>query len=152
MANQARTARTLRRGGAHQFFSLQSDDVENRFSSQRACGESPEHAFEREWVDALLQRTRTRLAEDYRRADRQELFALLEPHMMAQDDALSRPEIGERLKLSPAAVAMSIHRMRKRFGEILLGEVQLTVDDPADAEDELRRLIAIRGNVKHFRE
>ena len=142
MANQARSARTIRRGGAHQFFSLHADDVENRYSSRGACGESPEHEFEREWVAAILQRTRARLAEDYRRADRQELFELLEPHMMAQDDALPRLEIGVRLKLSHAAIAMSIHRMRKRFGEILLSEVRLTIDDPEDAEDELRRLMA----------
>lgn len=145
MANQVRSARTIRRGGAHQFFSLHADDVENRFSSGNARCENPELAYEREWVAAILKRTRDRLAEDYRRAERQELFALLEPHMMAQDDALPRLEIGEQLKLSRAAIAMSIHRMRKRFGEILLSEVQLTVDDPADVEDELQRLMLIAG-------
>jgi RNA polymerase sigma-70 factor (ECF subfamily) len=60
-----------------------------------------------------------------------------------QQDALSRAEISRRLNLSSAAVAMSIHRMRRRYGELLRQEVAATVDDPADVEDELRTLMAI---------
>jgi RNA polymerase sigma-70 factor (ECF subfamily) len=62
---------------------------------------------------------------------------------MCDENALSRLEIGKQLNMSQPAIAMSIHRMRRRFGEILLSEVLRTVDDPSDAEDELRGLMAI---------
>lgn len=145
IANHTRAARTIRRGGTHQFFSLYSDDLDARFESGSQCFESPEIAYEREWVATVLQRTWDKLAEDYKRAERQELFTLLAPHMMSDDKALPRLEIGERLKLSPAAIAMSIYRMRKRFGEILWNQVLFTVKDPAEAEDELKHLMAIVG-------
>lgn len=143
IANHVRSATTIQRGGKHQFFSLSADDVEARFSRGCKRDETPESAFDRNWVEALLLRTKDRLAEDYRNANRQALFDLLEPHLMCDESALSRLEIGKQLNMSQPAIAMSIHRMRRRFGDILLNEVSRTVDDPTDAEDELRRLMAI---------
>ncbi len=143
IANQIRATSTIQRGGKHQFFPLSADDVEARFCRSCKVDETPERAFDRNWVEALLQRTKSRLAEDYRNANKHELFDLLEPHLMCDENALSRLEIGQRLKMSQPAIAMSVHRMRRRYGEILLTEVSRTVDNPADAEDELRRLMAI---------
>ena len=143
IANQIRFASTIQRGGKQTIFSLQADDLEAKFSRSCRLDETPERAFDRNWVEALLQRTRERLANDYRKANRQELFQLLEPHLMCDENALSRLEIGKQLNMSQPAIAMSIHRMRRRYGDILLHEVSRTVDDPADAEDELRRLMAI---------
>lgn len=57
--------------------------------------------------------------------------------------ALPYVEIGRNLNISPAAVAMSIHRMRRRYGELLYEEVAATVDDPGDTEDELCKLMSI---------
>ncbi len=143
IANQIRFASTIQRGGKQTIFSLQADDLEDKFSRSCRWDESPERSFDRNWVEALLKRTLERLADDYRKADRHELFQLLEPHLSSDSNALSRIEIGKRLSMSQPAIAMSIHRMRRRYGEILLNEVSRTVDNPADVEDELRRLMAI---------
>jgi RNA polymerase sigma-70 factor (ECF subfamily) len=143
IANRSREASAARRGGGHQFFSLSADDVEARFSRGGNADESPERTFDRLWVESLLQRTKDRLANDYRRANKQELFGLLVPHLMCDENAISRLEIGKQLNMSQPAIAMSIHRMRRRYGEILLNEVALTVDNPAETKDELRCLMAI---------
>ena len=143
IANQLRSASTIQRGGKKTIFSLQVDDLEAKFSRGCRLDETPERAFDRNWVEALLERTLGRLAEDYRKADRQELFQMLEPHLSSDSNALSRVEIGKRLSMSQPAIAMSIHRMRRRYKEILINEVSRTVDDPADVEDELHRLMAI---------
>ena len=47
------------------------------------------------------------------------------------------------LGLSETAVKVAIHRLRSRFREIIRSEVAATVNDPADAADELHHLIAI---------
>jgi RNA polymerase sigma factor (sigma-70 family) len=143
ISNHVRAATTIQRGGKHQFFSLSADGAEDRFSRLSRVDETPERAYDRSWVEALLQRTKCRLADDYRNANKYKLFELLEPHLMCDENALSRLEIGKQLNMSQPAIAMSIHRMRRRFGEILLSEVLRTVDDPSDAEDELRGLMAI---------
>jgi RNA polymerase sigma-70 factor (ECF subfamily) len=143
MANQRRAAATLRRGGTVTTHSLSAEDFQTRYASEPADGETPELLFQRSWVEALLKRVRDRLEEDYSRAGKSELFGLLEPHLTERGEAVPRPEISRRLSLSSAAVAMSIHRMRRRYGELLRQEVASTLDDPADVEDELRALMSV---------
>jgi len=143
MANQRRAENTIRRGGTVTILSLTADDFSTRFDREPFHNETPELSFQRSWVEALLQKVRARLAADYQQAEKHALFTLLEPHLLQRDDALSRTEIGRKLNLSSAAVAMSIHRMRRRYGELLRQEVAATVDDPAEVEDELRTLMAI---------
>jgi RNA polymerase sigma-70 factor (ECF subfamily) len=143
MANQRRAAETIRRGGAVAMLSLNTEDFQARYDRELADQQSPDRLFERSWVESLLQRVRTCLADDYHQAGKSELYALLEPHLTHRGDALPRTEIAQQLNLSSAAVAMSIHRMRRRYGELLRQEVAATVDDPADVEDELRYLMAV---------
>ena len=59
---------------------------------------------------------------------------------------IPRADIGNQLQLSVAAVAMSIHRMRRRYGELLREEVAATLDDPEDIDDEVRSLMSIVQN------
>jgi RNA polymerase sigma-70 factor (ECF subfamily) len=143
MANQRRAAAAIRRGGAVSTLSLSTVDFGSRYDREPVNDETPEVLFERRWVETLLQRVRTRLGEEYGRAGKHELFQLLGPHLIDAENATPRDEIGRRMNLSSAAVAMSIHRMRRRFGELLRQEVAATVNDPAETEDELRTLMAI---------
>ncbi len=143
IANQRRAAATIRRGGGVATLSLTASDFKTRFDREPFHNETPEVCFQRSWVEALLQKVRSRLAEDYQKAGKQELFALLEPHLIQSADTVPRAEISRKLNLSAAAVAMSIHRMRRRYGELLRQEVSATVDNPADVEDELRTLMSI---------
>jgi RNA polymerase sigma-70 factor (ECF subfamily) len=141
MANQRRAAATLRRGGAATTLSLHAEDFSVRYECEPTHDETPEVCYERNWTEALLAKVRARLADDYRQAGKSELFALLEPLLTHPGDAAPRAEIGQKLKLSAAAVNMSVHRMRRRYGELLRQEVAATVSDPADVEDELRSLM-----------
>lgn len=143
MANQRRASETIRRGGAATTLSLTAVDFQTRYDREPADDETPDRLFERSWVAELLARVRANLAEDYRRAGKSDLYALLEPHLTNANDAIPRAEICQKLNLSSAAVAMSIHRMRRRYGELLRQEVANTVDSPDDVEDELRKLMTI---------
>lgn len=145
MANQHRTATALRRGGSITILSLEGTDLAARYEKEPISGESPELLFERRWVESLLARVLARLADDYRQAGKEALFEMLEPYLLHQGEALPRVEISNRLQLSAAAINMSIHRMRRRYGEILREEVASTVDDRAEIEDEIRALMAVVG-------
>ena len=147
MANEHRSATSVRRGGSVATLPLDEVDCGARYDTELQGDESPERLFERRWVQSLLACVRTRLAHDYQQAGKAALHELLEPLLLNQDEALSRIEIGQRLQLSVAAVNMSIHRMRYRYGEILREEVATTVDDPAEVEDELRELMAIVSSM-----
>lgn len=145
IANQRRASEAIRRGGAVDTVSLHAAEFESRYHLEPADQETPERLFQRSWVEELLARVRSLLAEEYRLAGKTQIFTLLEPHLTHATDAIPRAEIGQQLGLSSAAIAMSIHRMRRRYGELLRQEVAATLDDPADIEDELRDLMSIIG-------
>jgi DNA-directed RNA polymerase specialized sigma24 family protein len=143
MANQRRAAETARRGGTVATLSLDSMDFRTRYDHEPTDLNTPELLFQRRWVESLLERVWSRLADDYRRAGKEQLFELLKPHLSGGTDGVPRAEIGLRLNLSSAAIAMSIHRMRRRYGDLLRQEVAATVHDPADVEDEIRTLLSL---------
>jgi RNA polymerase sigma-70 factor (ECF subfamily) len=49
------------------------------------------------------------------------------------------------LGVTEGAAMVAAHRLRKRFREILLAEIAQTLDDPADLDDEVARLIEALG-------
>ena len=45
--------------------------------------------------------------------------------------------------MSESAVTVAVHRMRKRYGQLLRAEIAETVTTPEEVEDELRYLIRV---------
>jgi len=43
------------------------------------------------------------------------------------------------------AVKVAVHRLRRRYGEMLRKEVEETVADPAQVDDEIRYLLEVIG-------
>jgi len=50
-------------------------------------------------------------------------------------------ELGEALGMSEDAVKVAVHRLRRRFGELLREEIAETVGDPSEVDDEIRYLL-----------
>ena len=45
--------------------------------------------------------------------------------------------------MSESAVTVAVHRMRKRYGQLLRAEIAETVTTPEEVEDEVRYLIRV---------
>jgi RNA polymerase sigma-70 factor (ECF subfamily) len=142
ISNQRRAANAQRRSSANATFSLSAPDFKTRYDLEPATDQTPELLFQRSWVESLLNLVRTRLAGEYEAAGKTEIFALLEPHMAHAVDALPREQISRQLKISAAALSMSLHRMRRRYGELLREEIAATVDDPTEIDAELKDLMS----------
>jgi hypothetical protein len=67
-------------------------------------------------------------------ASKGELFDLLRPHLLGDPDAVPYASIAAQLKMTVVAVKVTVHRLRKRYGELLRQEVAQTLADPADAD------------------
>lgn len=142
-ANDHRARATVRRGGRVNVVSMTAPDFATRYETEPVDDVTPDMLFERQWVQTLLDCAHSRLAQEYERADKTEIFRLLEPHLTFSDHPVSRSDVGRQLNLSPAAVAMSIYRMRRRYGELLRAEVAATIDETANIEEEVRSLMRI---------
>ena len=141
VSNEARKQRTEKRGGKVTFVPLEGDDDEVRFDREIAHPDSPEKLFERNWAENLLQRAGKALEADYEAAGKVHLFKALQPYLAGSANPNSYEELAKQLRMSTGTIAVSVFRMRKRYGELLRHEIAQTVEDPADVEQEIRLLL-----------
>jgi len=71
---------------------------------------------------------------------------VLKPFLIEDKGSVSYDDAAAQLGLSVAAITSAIHRMRGRFGALLVEEVSNTVDTPEAVEPELRHLMAALGD------
>ena len=147
LANEHRSAQTQKRGGREQFVSIDEMQGEQRFALEPADAMTPEMQFERSWAFALLERVCVRLGEDYEQAGRAELFEKLQPYLAGKAQMAGYDELGRELAISASAVAVAIHRMRRRYGELLREEIAHTVASPEEVEEEIAYLLEVVARV-----
>jgi RNA polymerase sigma-70 factor (ECF subfamily) len=145
LANEWDRQRAQKRGGARQRLSIDEAQAELRYASEFAIEGSPETLFERQWARALLARALAAQEAEWTRAGRAALFARLKPYLTADGSDTTHAEIAQELSLTENAVRIALHRLRKRYGELVRLEVAETVADPADVERELRDLFEALG-------
>lgn len=108
-------------------------------------GDTPERSFARAFAREVLARTLARLEAEQVRAGKGAAFARLRPYLTEVGGDATYAEIARRLATSEGAVKVAVHRLRRRFGELLRDEVRATVADPAEVEDELESLRTALG-------
>lgn len=136
--------RALKRGGGKRVVSLDAPEAEARLRREPVDrGDDAGRVFERHWAATVVWRTVERLEGEFERAGQAERFRLLRGHLTGDEPGLPYAELAERLSLTEAGVKSLVHRMRKRFGVLLRGEVLHTVGDVKDVDDEMRHLLRI---------
>jgi RNA polymerase sigma-70 factor (ECF subfamily) len=139
LANERRREQTQKRGGGQRFASLNCGDAEVRYQRALVDQLTPERAFEREWVLELLRRVLEQLRIEAEQAGRGERFRLLEPSLTSPASR-SYAETAKQLDMSEGAVKTAVHRLRKRFRELIRAEIAQTLLTPSEAEQEIRSL------------
>lgn len=145
MVDEWSRARALKRGGGREIVSLDLAAAEMRLGAEPADRGSPDKAFDRQWALALLDTVLHRLEAEYDRAARSELFAVLKPTLAGPRESQPYAELATRLGLNEGAVKVAVHRLRKRYRELLQEEIADTVASPADEMDELHHLFRVLG-------
>lgn len=136
---------TLKRGGQRQIISL-DDTAEERYQHEPAGHATPETLFERRWALTLMEQVLARLQQEYAAGGKAELFAKLEPCLTAEASPGLYAERAPALGMTEGATRVALHRLRRRFGELLRQEIAQTVASPAEVEDEIRHLFAAISN------
>jgi RNA polymerase sigma factor (sigma-70 family) len=106
----------------------------------------PDREFDRKWALTVLSRALATLAEDHKVDGRSGHFDALKPWLTGDPATQSQAEAARQLGLSEGAVAVAIHRLRRRFREVVKGEIARTLNDPAQVADELACLVAALGS------
>jgi RNA polymerase sigma-70 factor (ECF subfamily) len=140
LANEWHRARAEKRGGGATVIELDGLSAGVRHALEPACEDDPDVAFDREWALETTSRALAKLREEAEARGKREQFEALRGSLVG--DEPPRAETAERLGLTEGAVKVAVHRLRKRYREILRAIVAETVADPSDVDDEMRHLVA----------
>jgi RNA polymerase sigma-70 factor (ECF subfamily) len=139
MHNEYQASRRQIRGGDFRHVSLDFDEGSSQFNALPAETMTAERLYERSWALLLLDRVRAQLQDEMKAAGQAERFQALKL-TLAGVEAEDYDAIAKKLGTSEAAARQAASRLRKRYRQLLLDEVQATVADPKDAADEIRCL------------
>jgi DNA-directed RNA polymerase specialized sigma24 family protein len=144
VANERDRARTQKRGGATTTLPLEAvlRGAENRYSQEPCHEQSPDKLFERQWALALLTRVQERLQEEAGRDGKSTQFERLKSSLTADDLGGGYRTIALELRTTEGAIKVAVHRLRRRFRELLREEIAQTVENPEEVGNELRDLMA----------
>lgn len=141
MANEQRQQNAQKRGGGQIRLSIEEEiGAEPPNLVDHA---TPELHYERSWAYTLLARVLAKLQHDYEAVGRGALFQTLHPHLSGGGGHPSHADLGAALKMTEGAISTALHRMRRRYGELLRAEIAETVESEGEVEEELRHLLRV---------
>lgn len=140
LADEAAKGRAQKRGGGLTPIPLDITDAEQRFEPGPTDAAAPDQAFDRHWATALLSEVLARLESEYRREGKAEFFDALKPTLVGARESHPYALLARQLGLNEGAVRTAVHRLRRRYRELIRGEVANTVSSPEDIDDEIRYL------------
>ena len=143
LANEWDKARTRKRGGATPPISLDALTAEQRYALEPAEPLSADRLFERRWALTLLESVLARLRAEQVAAGRTEAFDLLKDSLIGGGHETSYAELAARLGTSEGAVKVAVHRLRRRYRELLEAEIANTVGSPEEVAEERRYLLSV---------
>ena len=102
---------------------------------------SPDREFDRKWALTLLDRALAALAQEHAASGKADQFETLKPWLTGDTENISQAEAAARLGVNEGAVKVAIHRLRRRFREIIKNELGQTLSDGAQVDVELHYLL-----------
>ncbi len=145
LADAADWAGRLKRGNGRPLLSLDAGVAERRYAREPAGDANPEQLFERRWaltlLDTVLQRLETEAAE----SGRTDLFRQIKGVLLGDRGRVTYAELAPQLGMSEAALTMTVHRLRRRYRELVREAIAHTVSRPVEIEEEMQHLFRVLG-------
>jgi RNA polymerase sigma factor (sigma-70 family) len=150
LADQRKHERRDKRGGSAVHAGLDAPPTDEAPALEVADPgtEAPEAWFDREWALTVMDRALTAVENEFRAADKAAQFNRLKPWLVGETEALSQADAARQLGLNEGAVKVAIHRLRKRFRELVRAEIAQTLADDSSVEAELRYLIEVLATTR----
>jgi RNA polymerase sigma-70 factor (ECF subfamily) len=145
LANEWDKSHRQKRGGQFPHLSLDWQTADTQFQIAAPAESSPDKAFDREWAVALLARVIQRLSAECEANGHKRHFAELKSFLTTGSQAAPYAKAAQTLGLSPGAARVAVHRLRKRYRQLLRDEVSQTLECPDQINEELRALFAAFG-------
>lgn len=153
LADQYDRANAAKRGGGQTPLSLEAHagDTTHAKSGMNSAflqvadpaAPVPDAFFDRQWALTILDRALAALAAEHHAAGKAAQFETLKPWLTGDTEQLSQADAARRLAVNEGAVKVAIHRLRKRFRELVKAEIAQTVGHNGDLQGELNYLLEV---------
>jgi RNA polymerase sigma factor (sigma-70 family) len=142
LAGMHQHAHRLKRGGGQPLEPIEpGTDTSPGLQLADPNAPSPDREFDRKWAMTLLARALATLAREHKASGKAGHFEALKPWLTGDTENISQAEAAARLGLNEGAVKVAIHRLRRRFREVIKEEISQTVSDRAQVDLELHYLL-----------
>ncbi len=145
LANERDRAGRHKRGGSITHFPLDWQSADTQFQIADGRQIPPDAAYDREWAVALLERVIVRLRDEWIANGNAERFEHLKSYLTVSKGEIPHASVATALGMEEGAVRVTVHRLRKRYREMLRNEVADTLSDPAMVDEELAVLLGAFG-------
>jgi len=142
LINEWKKSQSGKRGGGRPLLSLDWAAAEQRFDLEPSDNSTPDKIFEKQWALTLLDEVLNRLELEYQGEGKTGLFAALKQTLMGSRESQPYAELAARLEMSESAIKVAVHRLRKRYRDLIREEIAGTLDRPQDVEAEMRDLFS----------
>ena len=106
-------------------------------------GFPPDTYFDRQWGLAIVQQAMTELRTEASEAGDLARFEGLQPWLVTPSGHETAIEAARSLHLTEGAFKVAVHRLRKRYRQLVLDRITATVGDPYEAAEELNYLVTV---------
>ena len=139
LSHERERRQAKKRGGDVTVIDLDALSPEARYALEPAQAVEPDARFDREWAQEVTARALRKLRREAESLGKGAQFNELKVSLAGE---LAAPQAtAERLKMTPGAVKVAVHRLRKQYRQLLRSEIAQTVDDPADIDAEMQYLV-----------
>jgi DNA-directed RNA polymerase specialized sigma24 family protein len=146
LSHHREALRRLKRGRGVENISLNDTDAGEARSVTDASMLSPDAAFDRQWALTVLARALEALRRECVADGRAEFFEQIKPWLTGDAAHGDQTALAARCGMNANALKVAVHRLKRRFRELLKMEVAGTLDDSGLVEAEMRALFAALGS------
>jgi RNA polymerase sigma-70 factor (ECF subfamily) len=142
LINDRERAAAAKRGGTATQVSFDLCGAEERYHFAAADQETPDKLFDRAWALTVMQAASDHLQEEYRLEGKERVYQVLCPFLGGKQTGKTYAAAGAELGMSEGAVKVAMHRMRRRYRDLVRQEVAQTISTASNLEEELQSLKA----------
>ena len=154
LADERDRSRAQKRGGGRRVGSIEAvgdrrttgpadlREAESRYAAEPAHSVTPERVFDRRWALALLREVLAQLRAEMEGGGKGPTFEALKEFIGGGADGRAYRDVADLLGTTEGAVKVAVHRLRRRYQDLLRQQIAQTVEAPDEVEDEIRHLFA----------
>ena len=143
MAHEWEKARAAKRGGGLIPVCLDEQVAERCYQAEATVNSGPERAYDRAWALRVFEQSLTKLRHELEATGKATQFDQLKKYLTQDPGPGEYAAEAAILSLSPNALAVAVHRLRRRYAELVREAVAETVAQPEQIEEEVGYLISL---------